>query len=260
MVELEHARELLETMGLHTASELLDAQLERSAGAEDTYVHFLDELLSLEYTERKRRSEETRIKLSRLPCRKTLEEFDFAFQPSIDKRQIDELATLAFAARAENVILLGPPGVGKTHLAVGLAMKALEAGMVVYYASLAHLIADLKKASEQGRLEKRWRVYLRPDILIIDEVGYLQLNRQEAELLFRLISERYERGSIILTSNKYFSDWGELMSDTVIATAMLDRLLHHASVINIRGGTYRLRDRLKSGVTVAPPADISAAG
>ena len=206
MVELEHARELLETMGLHTASELLDAQLERSAGAEDTYVHFLDELLSLEYTERKRRSEETRIKLSRLPCRKTLEEFDFAFQPSIDKRQIDELATLAFAARAENVILLGPPGVGKTHLAVGLAMKALEAGMVVYYASLAHLIADLKKASEQGRLEKRWRVYLRPDILIIDEVGYLQLNRQEAELLFRLISERYERGSIILTSNKGTSD------------------------------------------------------
>lgn len=260
MVELEHARELLDGMGLHTAASLLDAQLERSTHTEDTYVHFLDELLTLEHTERKRRSEETRIKLSRLPHRKTLAEFDFGFQPSIDKRQVDELATLAFAARAENVILLGPPGVGKTHLAVGLAMKALEAGMVVYYASLAHLIADLKKADEQNRLERRWRVYLRPDILIIDEVGYLQLNRQEAELLFRLICERYEHGSVILTSNKYFSDWGELMNDSVIATAMLDRLLHHSHVINIRGGTYRLKDRLKSGVVLSPPADIPAIG
>jgi len=258
MVELEHARELLDGMGLHAAASLLDAQLERSTHAEDTYVHFLDELLTLEYSERKRRSEETRIKLSRLPHRKTLDEFEFGFQPSIDKRQVDELATLAFAARAENVILLGPPGVGKTHLAVALAMKALEAGMVVYYASLAHLIADLKKADEQNRLERRWRVYLRPDILIIDEVGYLQLNRQEAELLFRLICERYEHGSIILTSNKYFSDWGELMNDSVIATAMLDRLLHHSHVINIRGGTYRLKDRLKSGVILSPPVDISA--
>ena len=260
MVEIEHARELLDSMGLHTSAALMDAQLERSTHAEHTYVSFLDELLTLEYTERKRRSEEPRIKMARLPHRKTIEEFEFEFQPSIDKRQINELSTLAFAARAENVILLGPPGVGKTHLAVGLAIKALEAGMVVYYASLAHLIADLKKADEQNRLDRRWRVYLRPDILIIDEVGYLQLDRHEAELLFRLICERYEHGSIILTSNKYFSDWGELMNDSVIATAMLDRLLHHSHVINIRGGTYRLKDRIKSGITIAPPADISAIG
>lgn len=258
MVELEHARKLLSSMGLATAAALLDAQLERSLHLAHTYVQFLDGLLTSEQQERGRKGEEMRTKLARLPHRKGLEEFDFSFQPSIDKRQIDELATLTFAARAENIILLGPPGVGKTHLAVGLSMKALKAGLTVYYTSLARLMEDLKRALEQNRLERRWRVYLRPAILVIDEVGYMQLNRQEAELFFRLVSERYEHGSIILTSNKYFSDWGELLSDTVIATALLDRLLHHAHVINIRGQTYRLKDRLKAGVQTVPPADIPA--
>ena len=135
-----------------------------------------------------------------------------------------------------------------------------SAGLGVYYASLSQLIADLKRAREQNRLERRWRVYLRPDILIIDEVGYLQLDRTEAELLFRLVCERYKHGSIILTSNKFFSEWGELMSDTVIATAMLDRLWHHVHVVNIRGDTYRLKDRRKSGAYLTPPATIPAVG
>ena len=139
-------------------------------------------------------------------------------------------------------------------------MQALRSGLTVYYTTLSHLIDDLKKADEQNRLDRRWRVYVRPAILVIDEVGYCQLDRREAELLFRLISTRYEHGSIILTSNKTFGEWGEILSDPVIATALLDRLLHHAHVIHIRGQTYRLKDRLKAGVQLAPPADISGDG
>lgn len=259
MVEQERSRQLLKDFGLAVAAELLDAQLERASHNEMTYAAFLCGLLETEEQARKRRSEETRLKLSRLPHRKTLDEFDFSFQPSIDTRLMKELSTLAFAARKENVIFLGPPGVGKTHLAVGLAMKAIQSGMTVYYTELSKLIADLKKAEEQNRLERRWRVYVRPDILIVDEVGYMQLDRTSAELFFRLICTRYERGSIILTSNKFFSDWGELMSDAAIATAMLDRLLHHAHVVNIRGESYRLKDRLKTGIQIVPPTDIPAA-
>lgn len=258
MVELEHARDLLDSMKLHTAAELLDAHLEQAVQEQQTYIHFLDSLLSSEQLERSRKSQETRLKLSRLPHRKQLEDFDFTFQPSIDKRQIDELATLAFAARTENVVFMGQPGVGKTHLAVGLALKALESGMVVYYTTLSHLIEDLKKAQVQGKLERRFCVYLRPSVLVIDEIGYSQLNRQEAELFFRLVSDRYEHGSIILTCNKYFSDWGELLSDNVLATALLDRLLHHAHVINIRGQTYRLKDRIKTGIHTVPPISVPA--
>ena len=256
MLELEHTRELLIEMGLVSSAALLDARLEAAAKGELTYLSFLSGLLDAERQHRTRRSEEVRIKLSRLPHRKTLEEFDFTFQPSIDARQVKELATLAFAARKENIILLGPPGVGKTHLAVGLCMQALRAGLTVYYATLPQLIADLKKAEQIGKLERRMKAYLRTNILVVDEVGYMQLDRQAAELLFRIVCERYETGSIILTSNKFFTNWGELMSDTVIATAMLDRLLHHAHVINIRGETYRLKDRAKAGFVTVPQAAI----
>ncbi|KYO66714.1 IS21-like element helper ATPase IstB [Thermovenabulum gondwanense] len=248
MIELEKAKSNLEELGLLNAAVFIDAILERAQHANATYIEFLNGLLEAELSERQRRNIEVRSKLARLPYRKTLSEFDFTFQPSIDEKLIRELATMAFVYRAENVIFLGPPGVGKTHLAVGLAIEALSQGMSVYFTRLSRLIEDLKKANKENRLEKRMRIYTGPKLLIIDEVGYLPLDDLGANLFFQLISARYERGSIILTSNKGFGEWGELMGDTVLATAVLDRLLHHAHIINIRGNSYRLKDRLKTGL------------
>ena len=150
-------------------------------------------------------------------------------------------------------------GVGKSHLSIALGMEAIKAGMTVYFVSVTDLVRDLKKAESAGKLESRWKIYLRPHLLILDEIGYSQLDRGSAELLFQLISKRYEHGSIVLSSNKNFSSWGEILGDIVMATAILDRLLHHCTVINIRGGeTYRLKDRKKAGILTVPPADIPA--
>lgn len=187
-----------------------------------------------------------------------MEDFDFTFQPSIDKRQIDELAALAFAARTENVIFMGPPGVSNDPSSSQISVKSAGIWYGGYYTTLSHLIEDLKKAQVQGKLDRWFCVYLRPSVLVIDEIGYSRLARQEAELFFRLVSDRYEYRSIILISNKYFSDWGELLSDNVLATALLDRLLHHAHVINIRGQTYRLKDLIETGIHTVPPVSVPA--
>ena len=199
---------------------------------------------------------QTLLKMSRLPTKapKTFENFDFSLLKGKDVEHLKGLPSLNAIYVHRNLAFIGPAGTGKTHLAVGLALS--KPWKPEWWRIT--LCFHLKKVQLQGNLERRWLVYLRPALLVIDEVGYMQLNRQKAELLFRLISERYEHGSVILTSNKYFSDWGELLSDNVLDTALLDRLLHHSHVMNIRGQTYRLRERMKAGVQLVPPVDLPA--
>ena len=175
-------------------------------------------------------------------------ELDFDFQPSLDKRQIRELSGLSFVERAHNVVILGPPGVGKTHLSVALGVKAVEAGFSVLFLTLESLMTRLTKAQHENRLERSLKQLVYPKALIIDEIGYLPLSQREASLFFRLVVRRYERASLIITSNKSFLDWGEVFNDHVLATAVLDRLLHHATTLNIKGESYRLKEKRKAGL------------
>ncbi|AVT39614.1 IS21-like element helper ATPase IstB [Plantactinospora sp. BB1] len=207
-------------------------------------LDLLDLVLEEEQAVRDERRFRSALRLSRLPHHKTLDEYDFAFQPELDPRKIRDLATLAFVQAKANLALLGPPGVGKTHIAVALAVAACRAGFTVYFTSLDDMVRHLTAADTIGRLARKLHTYLRPNVLVIDEVGYQPLERAQANLVFQVISKRYEKGSTLLTSNKSFGEWGQVFGDEVLATAILDRLLHHCDVVAINGPSYRLKNRL----------------
>lgn len=259
MLELEKVRGQLESLKLLTAAAHLEGRLQAATERQASYLAFLADLLEGELTVRQQRHLDMHTRMARLPYRKTLAEFDFSFQPSIDEKTIRELATMTFVRQAANVVFLGPPGVGKTHLAVALAMEALSQGFSVYFITMAQLVDDLRRAHEGRRLDVRMRQYLRPKLLILDEAGYTHLDPMAANLVFQLVNTRYERGSIILTSNKSFGEWGELFGDAVLASAVLDRLLHHSHIVNIRGQSYRLREKVRAGVYGSPQHPESGA-
>ncbi len=249
---MERLQSALTTLGLKAVEARLDSLLEQAAKKEPSYAEFLDEVLGSEVDARRTRYLRARLQLAHLPFVKTFDQFDFGFQPSVDERQIRELRSLRFVSEASNLIFLGPPGVGKTHLSVAFAEAAIQAGFGAYFITAHDMVTDLGRAYREGRLDRRMRVYLAPKVLVIDEMGYLPLDDLGATIFFQLVSARYERGSIILTSNKSYGDWGSIFGDPIIATAILDRLLHHSTTVNIRGESYRLKERRRAGLLPRP--------
>lgn len=239
---------VLERMKMDHLASQLESICEQAAKRDLSYKEFLGEALLVEWRGRHLKGVEWRLRQAHFPWVKTLEQFDFSFQPSIDRKVIRELAGLSFVERAENVVLLGPPGVGKTHLAIALGVKAIEAGHKVLFSTLDSLLSRLIRGNKEDRLRRQLKQLLYPRVLILDEIGYLPMNREEANLFFRLLCRRYEKASIIVTSNKSFVDWGDVFNDHVLATAILDRLLHHSTTINIKGESYRLKEKRKAGL------------
>jgi DNA replication protein DnaC len=237
------------------ALEVLEHTLRQLERGEVSALEAIDALLGEELGLREGRRVKAALKMGRLLSVKTLASFDFAFQPSLDKSRILALAQLDFVDRHEVVHFLGQPGCGKTHLALALGVEAVKAGRGVYFATLADLVGSLAKAEREGALRERLRFLCRPQLLIVDEIGYLPVVPGGGNLFFQLVNARYERGAMILTSNRGFAEWGEVFGGTVVATALLDRLLHHAVVVHIEGASYRLRrhaDLIQDSARVRP--------
>ena len=246
--QLERVTRHLTRLQLVGTRERLDTLLQQAAREEVSYLDFLDRVLSEEVAAKDEKRTRMGVQIAHFPLKRTLEDFDFGAQPSVDRKLIRELETGRFLANGENVLLLGPPGVGKTHLAIGLGRRAVETGASCLFLSATGLVAQLLRAESEGRLDERLSYLAKPKLLIIDELGYLPFERQAAHLLFQLVNRRYERGSLLITSNQPVGNWGEVFGDAVLATAILDRLLHHSVVITIKGDSYRLREKRKAGL------------
>ena len=258
---LDRIRHDLVGLKMPRALEALDHVVRRLEQGELSALEAIDVLLAEELTLRENSRIKTALRMGRLATIKTIAGFDFSFQPSLDRDRILALAGLGFVQRAEVVHFLGPPGTGKSHVATALGVEAVKAGRSVYFTTLADLITALARAEREGRLAERLRFFCRPSLLVVDEIGYLPVVPGGGNLFFQLVNARYERGAMILTSNRGFAEWGEVFGDPVVATALLDRLLHHAVVVQIEGSSYRLRqhaelmpEHLRSKATIAPPA------